>query len=69
MPEVHLPMQQRYAGDALTLTLSRRERELRIPFWFQFSETMPISARNLYTNRQYTQENRGDAGTQARYGR
>ena len=31
----HLPMQQRQAGDALTL--SQRERELRIPLWFQFN--------------------------------
>ena len=37
MLDVHLPMQQRHTGDALTLTLSLRERELRIPLWFQFS--------------------------------
>ncbi len=30
---------RRFIGDALTLTLSRRERELRIPLWFQFRET------------------------------
>ena len=45
MPDVYLPVQQRNAWDALTpvsstgqaLTLSQRERELRIPLWFQFS--------------------------------
>ena len=31
MLEVHLTMQERHAGDALTLTLSRREKELRNP--------------------------------------
>ena len=37
MPEFDLPMRQRRAGDALTLTLSRREREPSFPLWLQFS--------------------------------
>ena len=47
MPDVYLPMQQRHSGDALTLTLSRRERELRIPLWFQFRQRnfLPLRGR------------------------